>query len=283
MKNNTILKQIDDLYIITQSTKEVLTLLTECINSPKEKNNADSMVIYGDSRAGKTSLIKHFIHNRDDRILYCEMPVPATSKGLISMFLANLEDPFAFKTRKSTIELTMRLEAIIKKLDIRMIVLDETQHLVESNNSKRISETSDWFKNVINRLNIPVIFLGMKNSKNLFIQNIQLSRRIYYQHTIEPMSHDSEEFKITIRKYNKLLTYPLDRKMLVNDTVMRIHATTMGYHGFIKRFFYEIEKQSKQNLTTKNLEEIVYKCFSRHLQVNPFAKDFDIVSYYKPI
>lgn len=281
MKTNNNLTVIDRTYILTSSLQDAITLLNECITNPVEKKDADSMVIYGDSRSGKTALIKHFMSIRSEKILYCEMPVPATIKGLISIFLDNLGDPFAFTKRGSIHELTMRLESLIKKSNVRMIVLDESQHLVESQHYKLIMETSDWFKNVINRLNVPVIFLGLEHSENIFTQNIQLSRRIFFEHKIIPMSFQSKEFQYTILEYNDLLSYPLPNDLLGNENLVRIHATTKGYHGFIKRLFFEIEKLSKENLMTTDLETIVNKCFSRHLAENPFSNTFDTANYYK--
>lgn len=76
----------------------------------------------------------------DNEILYVETPSPATRKALIDEMLSALE-PDAIPSKMKTIAAKRdRLLEIVRRANVRLIIVDEFQHLIDSKSQRIVME-----------------------------------------------------------------------------------------------------------------------------------------------
>jgi len=244
------LKYFDDLVIVYPQMKEILSSIEDCKNSTKYSSQPECLSLVGPYRCGKTTIIETYTEKFPDilteegtikPILYCSVPCPATSNGLVSALLEGMGDPFYYK--RSTIYFKKsRLKDFLRKCNVELIILDEVQHLIDSNRRKLIRETADWFKLLITETNIPVIFVGLEYALQVFEENKQLGSRVLNRYQMKPFGDNDKSFRILLHCFDKSL--PLKNlSNLENDEISKyILTATQGRLGYLKVLLKEALK-----------------------------------------
>lgn len=282
------LKYIDNLVIEYPKMTKILSAIEECKNSTFYSKQPECLSLTGPPRCGKTTIIETFIKKYPDNlteegtvkpILYCEVPCPATINGLVSTLLLALGDPFY--NRKSTIiDKTFRLEKLLKKCRVQLIILDEVQHLIDSNRKKLIHDSSDWFKNLIAKTKIPVVFVGLEYSLQVFEENKQLGSRVLNRFSIKPFDFSDKTFKIILHFFDQALPL-IDPSDLSKDNIwQQIYIATHGYLGYVKVLLKEATKIAIEENYNKLTLPILAKAYENKLKhifdINPFLPGFNL-------
>lgn len=281
------LKYMDELRIYYPKLNQVLSLVEECQQSTDLYERPLCMRISGPSGSGKTTIVK--IHHKkypdidtptgvEKTVLYSRIPCPAYIGGLASKILYDLGDPFYAKSSRMTLR-TQRLYKLLKACKVKIIFLDEVQHLVDRNSQKLLRDSSDWFKELIDETNISVIFLGMPDSNKIFIENEQLSNRVRLVESIQPFAYDD-----IFRKFLYLFDLSLPLKDLSGfanpDLSKRIHKSTNGLIKNIRDLIVESAKfailNNSNRITMPMLAQSYDKILSSRLDKNPFSPGFEI-------
>lgn len=151
------------------------------------------MMVTGESGVGKSTLIAEYTKDWPRceleegvhvPVLKAEVPLPATISALATQLLRALgiRNPGT-----GTIEHRRgRLVWMLRKCGVRLVILDEFQHLVERGTSNRIQIVADWVKSVINETKIPFILVGMPSAKSVLEHSAQLARRFRIRREIAP-------------------------------------------------------------------------------------------------
>jgi len=229
------IKYTDSIRISYPKLQEMLSLVADCHNSSKTQARATCMRVSGVSGTGKSNLYEIYskkypvvndINGTNIPVLYSRIPCPAYIGGLPSQLLYDLGDPFYNKS-KTIILQTKRLYNLLKACKVEIIFLDEVQHLVDRNSHKLLSDSSDWFKELIDETRIPIVFLGIPDSDKIFIENEQLSKRVRIVKTTKEFDNDD-----TFRKFLYLydLVLPLEESSTLADSDMccRLYNSTKG-------------------------------------------------------
>src|SRR5436190_13207705 len=137
-------------------------------------------LLVGESGCGKTTLIRDFVARKNraggPRVLYALLPVPCTIKGTTSELLRRLGDPLCDRT-STTSRNTARIVHQLHEQDIRLLIIDETQHLIDHDRDKILRQTTDWIKTLLDEARTPVLCVGLPNSLDVIKSNKQLERR----------------------------------------------------------------------------------------------------------
>ena len=256
------------------------------------------LAILGETGAGKTTLVRTWIANsglaRSETpqgsiipYLYVSVPAGATIKATASNFLKTLGDPNAGRgTQWNMVE---RLYMLIEGCQVRMIFVDEFQHIVEKEKSRILYNVADFLKDIINHTCVPMILIGrLGEAEPIFQVNPQLDRRIGSPLILEPFAWDRKQPDTTVYEFCELLgaidaALPFDPSGLgEEDMAFRFFYATNGYLGHVMDLIrYAARWAIDANCATLNLtllEAAYNRCIAStemgRGKVNPFTAEF---------
>jgi hypothetical protein len=132
-----------------------------------------------------------------------------------------------------------RLHALLKGCKVRMIFVDEFQHIIDKDTQRVLNAVADFLKDIINQTNMPMILIGQQGEAEPILQtNPQLSRRVGTPRYMKPFQWDQAQPE-TITEFCTImesidLELPFDSSGLgERDMAFRFHYATHGYLGWI--------------------------------------------------
>ena len=259
-------------------------------------SNPPCLSILGATGAGKTTLIEEWLtrqkYRRSETIsgslrpyLYVSVPAKASIKGTAAAFLTTLGDPNP--GRGTQWNMVTRLYALIKSCQVRMIFVDEFQHILNRDTQRVLNDVADFLKDLINQTNIPMILVGQPGEAEPILQtNPPLSRRIGSPRYLKPFPWERSE-PCTISAFCTLMEsidqeLPLDPSGLSEpDTAFRFHYATDGYLGWIMQVVrhaaYLAIETGCSTLTRPLCHLAYYACIAGTVlgqgKTNPFAQE----------
>jgi hypothetical protein len=261
-------------------------------------SNPPCLVILGETGAGKTTLVRTWIiqsglERRETPegsifpYLYVSVPAGATLKATVSHFLVAFGDPNA--GRGTLWNMVERLHLLIKECQVRMIFVDEFQHIFEKEKRRILYNVADFLKDIINRSCVPMILIGrLGEAESILKVNPQLDRRVGTPLTLEPFAWDRKHEKTTIREFCELMdsidgALPFDLSGLgTEDMAFRFFYATNGYLGYIMDLIrYAAKGAIDTGCATLNLP-LLAAAYDRCIRGagmgegkdNPFTNDF---------
>ena len=158
--------------------------LEECYEVAGYSNQPINLAILGRERAGKSTIIETFVSKyprvREPEgmrvpILLFELPAKPTVTSLVECMLEEIGDQMHSSGTKG--KKIARLKKLIKSTKVRMIIIDEFQHLIDKGTSKIAYEATDWLKGIVNECNVSLVVSGLPNAINVFDRNKQFRGR----------------------------------------------------------------------------------------------------------
>lgn len=238
----------ESIFIEHPRLKELIAQIQHAQLYSRIAAEPECVFIGGLPGAGKTTLTEHYeqlfprvIH--EDRVevpvLCGRVPSKATDNNLATALLLKLEDPAADKG--TAFNRTMRLYRFIRACGVRLIILDEFQHFVDKDSWRVLKNVSDWLKNLIDEIGVPIVLIGMPYAVEILDApgNEQLQRRFSVRSSIEPFGWDTDEkrrqFRGFLRKVDEKL--PLSDSSYLSDplTAFRFYCATNGRVGKVMK------------------------------------------------
>jgi hypothetical protein len=110
------------------------------------------------------------------RVIHISMPASPTIISVCKLILTMLGQSYGRNSREA--DLTAQLKAILKNIGANMLIIDEAQHLVESNKiNKSPAMVADWLKQLMNDVHISITLIGIPSIEKLMNSNEQLRSR----------------------------------------------------------------------------------------------------------
>ncbi|WP_088328534.1 TniB family NTP-binding protein [Lacimicrobium sp. SS2-24] len=167
--------------------KDLDTLKLELDKILASSTKGRGVVISGESGSGKTTLLKKFIEqirnevseSKAFEIVYMETPSNPVGKDLFETMLEAAGSPFDSIEKLSRLKERQQqreIETLIKNRNIRVWVLDEFQQATEKWGDKKIRQTADFLKLILNNFPILLIFAGTDKVRRL-LENEQFDSR----------------------------------------------------------------------------------------------------------
>lgn len=159
----------------------VLNALDYALDSAGHSANPVLLHIMGEYRTGKSCVLRDFMarypkQRGDDGIqqviVYAIVPHDGSVRGLLSALLRAFGDPCW--ARGSILDQTGRLLGFLRGTGCRMIILDEFQHLSDKGQKKRLDNTTDWLKNLLEDAPWALVAAGLPESSAVLNRNAQL-------------------------------------------------------------------------------------------------------------
>lgn len=210
--------------------------------------NPPCIAILGETHAGKTKLIETWLedaplveHETETGTIipYLQVLIPASphKKGAAAAFLRALHDPNP--SRGTEWDMTARIERLIKRCQVRMIFVDEFQHLNDKDSLRILHSVADFLKNIINQTKVPMVLIGkLGEAEPILAANDQLDRRVGSPLILQPFEWDRHRPE-TIKEFRTLMqaidaNLPLDSSGLAaEDMAFRFFYASDGFIGWV--------------------------------------------------
>ncbi|WP_106302924.1 TniB family NTP-binding protein [Paraburkholderia sp. BL18I3N2] len=145
---------------------------------------AEHLMLLGESGVGKSTLLKRYVQ-KYPRIVheeFTEIPVlfatlrqSPTPKRLASRLLKVLGDSKWHSGPED--ELTERLIFLIEKCRVRLVIVDEANHLTDRGGEKTLHTTADWLKGLADATRVSFVLAGIPRTRSLLAINDQFRGR----------------------------------------------------------------------------------------------------------
>jgi hypothetical protein len=153
----------------------------------------------------------------------------------------------------------------LSECEVRLIMIDEFQHLVRRSSRDVNEKACDFVKTLMDVTSIPVVLLGVEKGRKLFKLDDQLATRFSEILTIEPMGHKGlkslPEFKKFLHDLQKL--YPVKSvDWSTDEMALRFLLASDGNLRRLKHILVQAlmdnRKSEKKTLSLKNFEDAYF-------------------------
>lgn len=270
------LQKVEEVYVKYPHSEGVLKNIKHCHQYSMISAEPECLLITGETGAGKTTLYRRYEqdHPRIETttrtvipVLSATIPAPATPKSLVTILLASMSDQLAMSG--TAVTQTLRLYGLIKACEVRLIVLDEFQHLVDRDSKKVLQSAADWLKNLITATKVPIVLIGLPSCHKVLDENSQLRRRFAMRKSLDPFAWEhpdpetQKQKRTDFRRFLKVLEGQLPLKdcshLADPTTAYRIHCATRGRVAgvvkLIRRGVALALLKGEEKLTTETLAD----------------------------
>lgn len=180
-----IVKDIRSSFIRFPHIERILNAFDRLYEYQCENEEPEHIILLGESGVGKSTLVKRYAHRhpRIEHEEFTEIPVlylvlgpSPTRKTLAQTFLRAMGDPMW--RRGSEAELTERVIELFAKCRVRLVIIDEANHLIDRGGEKTLHTAADWLKVVIDSSQVSFVFAGIPRIRRLLATNDQLRGRL---------------------------------------------------------------------------------------------------------
>lgn len=272
--------------------REILEQIADMHLTMRRAKRRVGMLLYGHPGAGKSTLVEAYAESfpREQEaertrvpVLYVKTPGQPTAKALSEQALIELGDPCADKGGAE--QKMKRLLTLSEKCGVEMVILDDIQHLCDNLNQRDRSIAADTIKNWMDKTSIPFVFAGTPTSRNFFIEDKQLGRRVSPKLELPAFCFATDAQQKSFMKllvaFNERLPFGATSALVHEENPERLFLACGGLIGYLVRLIEEatlIALRSKSGeLTTRVLERAFGVAIYPEVAPsrNPFSEKFN--------
>lgn len=267
--------------------------IRRCQQVSKILGEPQCMALEGVTGAGKTRLVKAYadsfkrVETDEGTIIpvfYVDVPSPVTIRDLAQEMLRQLGDPNYDKGTRAA--MTTRLVGLIKDCCVDLVVLDEFQHLIDSQTNHILRQVSDWLKSLIKKSGKSFLVVGIEGMVEIILDaNSQLRRLFAVREKLEPFVWDGgdiealKEFSRFVRYAEKAAGRRLTRDLTRMEMMYRLHYATDGVVGNVMNLVFNAAisavEQGRDSIDLPVLSRTFQDRLAKHLRgkTDPFVVD----------
>lgn len=245
-------------------------------------NDPQILPVIGPTRVGKTTLLNQFLREQaiacpeTREVIQVVSPKHLTGRALPDACLASIGmSPSFFKNQATATDALIRA---LERLGTRLIIFDETQHLLERSSSTTIRAAADFLKHLFDQAGVSMVLAGLPTLTGLFSANEQLADRArcpaeYYPYYWE--GADYKSFRAALAGALEFLRETGWETFAFNDAdfARRMYIATAGRYGLINKLFMEVQagiSTQKAALYPEFAGAYQKVVVARWLEFNPF-------------
>lgn len=301
IERQQVLKKFKSKIVFHPRYRRAFSQIQNAIENTETLGEPVCALLCGPSGTGKSTLCNYFRKlytgesktHRDDGtysnlpVFYCEVPSPATVKGLITNMLRLLINA----TPSGTVEkLTHQLITCLKTSQVRVIFLDEIQRLCITTVAEKVRlDSLQWIVSLLNGAGIPVILSGTSLCRDIRREDEAFESRYPYFAELSNFRYeagDNSDYFATLKHLDMAMyeAVPLDRGVHLNDPTIAA-PIFVGTCGNLKRMRLIINDALKTCLCRNGRLELKFDDFITACQYadlpknlsagNPFQLSYD--------
>lgn len=284
--------ELENRKILHPRFTEAMRILEESYLLSVESGKPRAIMVLGESGVGKSTLLAAFLANHPRQearqktiipVLAVEVPAQPTIKSTADAILMKFNKMYVSGSAEAKTE---RIKLLLKQCDVRCLILDEFQHIVDRGRTRMNAAVADWLKNLMNSSGISVMAFGLPQSANLLRYNEQLRRRFSSSITLSPWTLESEadfnEFRAVINAFERAIALNDVSNLYAEDIAKRIYFATDGKIGYLSRLLssamYKVLLAGETCIQRQHLHaafrEQIWADASE--QTNPFSDEFQL-------
>jgi len=244
-------------FVTTPSVAKVLRYMDRCRDFSDMDSEPTCMMVYGASGVGKTAIIKKYLkQNEGDSdldgdtipVVHIELPDNAKPVDAARELLLQMGDPLALYDTDLA-RLTKKIVELIPLLGVKLILIDEFQHLVEDSSNKILAQVGNWLKGILNKSKCPIVLFGMPYSKVVLQANSQLHGRFSIQYHLRPFSYQDGEgvFKTFLQHLDDALPFERQAGLAKEGLQKKLYAFSQGNMRSLRNLIYQASIEAIDN------------------------------------
>ena len=284
-----IQRDVRSSFINFSHIQEVHQLLAELVEADYGRGEPDIVFVLGAPGTGKTWLVKRFADNYPRRVmeqltevpvLIVNVPHKCTVKRLCGAMLQALGSPLWDEGDEE--QRTFQLQTLLARCRVRLVILNEANHLVDRGRDKSHYVLGDWIKLLSETTGVPMALVGISRAKVLLQVNEQLADRVLKVVTIEPFGVDprcTNQMSTALSAYDRLLE-GMDRIALAHeDNARRFAFATDGRLRRIRILLQAAIREASKDKHPKLSLPVLARAFSQSIfsgapdERNPFVPE----------
>lgn len=265
--------------------------LSQLMNRIWIDEEPDSILVLGESGVGKSRILQKFkstyppvIHPEFTEVpaLYVHVPANGNAAELASAMLLALGSPFWDQGKIK--ELTNQLHCLLKECKVKVILLDEANHLVDKGGARTHHYTGDWIKLLLEQMRIPIVMAGIPRTARLSKTNPQLRGRFREIIYIKPFSIATEteqkQFSAVLATFTKMMAGVEVVDLTKGDLPKQMLFATNGYLRDIRRLLVRAVELAFRDGSLKIKLSTLEEAFRQVIYIdapkerNPFCATF---------
>lgn len=242
--------------------------------------------IVGPTRVGKTRLLENFRSmnstsgtSRSREIISVVSPKHLTGRALPDVCLTSIDmNPALFNNHVAATDAFIKA---VNKHGARLIIFDETQHMLERGSSTTVRAAADFLKGLFDQAQASIVLAGLPSLMGLFYANEQLADRARRPVEYFPYYWQGKDYISFRSALGSALDYLEDSgwdtfEFNDRDFAQRMYVATAGRYGLINKIFLEVQalagtaKVARYEAFARAFEQAV---MNRLIEFNPFDVD----------
>ncbi|MDU0203997.1 TniB family NTP-binding protein [Paenibacillus sp. MAH-36] len=276
------MEKVKKLIVFHPMFQKIYQEMFKCHMLSKNSAKSECLCIFGESGTGKTTVLELYrdkFPRREESqgsiipVLIVELPSSATPKDVASKILFELGDPYFDKGTEKTMK--VRIVDFIQNCGVQLVILDEFNHLIDSDTKRVLQKVADWIKGLANSVNVPIILSGVPSAEKIFRYNIQLDTRFTNRLRLQQFKFN-KDFRGLLKAIDE--AHPFTESSHLSDPKMteKLYYATKGNMRILMRLIESATFEAVAANRNKLTEDDLYIGFSgielsaRPHVVNPF-------------
>lgn len=282
-RNFTLRKEIVEHSRFTFAIGEIARLHERGL----EANDPQGLLLVAQTGCGKSTVFEYYerlfprfetSHVTQIPVLKVNTPESPTVKMLGEAILFAMGDPAA--ARGTSMVKTNRIVHLFRECKVELLLIDEFQHFYDGRHTSESKRVSDWLKNLITIVNIPVVLAGLPRAISVVNSNPQLRRRFGAPHYMRPFDFSTTkeqlEFRGVLKGIHGSLPCPCINLHDAN-TARRFYYATHGLFDYVVKIVDDAVSRGGTGVDGQITLEDFARAFKRTVwldapdELNPFS------------
>ena len=243
----------------------------EGLDSQPRRPRMMGRTLVGPTGNGKTSIIQQFraiqrarrtLDDNPYEYLYVLTPPNPTIR---SMYVRILSACHFDVSRGSAEELWQKVVRGLGDLNVRMLFLDDVDHLLNSQNERVLNQCRDVLKDIANQLMIPIVLVGTDKAEGALKGNPQVVSRYPVIHLDK--WNNNASFRTLLRSFERGMVLRERSNLDEKETADRIYELSGGTIGGVSNIITECAadalKRGEEKITLNLINELHESRFAR--------------------